>query len=295
MITTLIFFCQSALAQQSTTSLQGNISVHLEPDKTTYVTGELIYLDCTVVNQTDQTLEASLLRSDDGLKLLVQDATGEIVSGPPRGFRMGPTPTTEIGPKSSLVSTINLVRYGNGDEWTGSMRDFIPGLYAISATFMGVPSNTVKIKIVSRSPSQQNQHQRIVSLYRPKRVSDEEAVRTLRSLVVENPNSVYIPNMYWQMLFHLSYGDHAAQSESTALEFIEKFPDHGATGIALMYLNKAIQRQLSVPLRQSPSEDQQHLIESKLLRVKSRYPNRRIARLVDEEIDKARTWWAQLK
>jgi hypothetical protein len=264
------------------------ISLTLFSDKQTFVNGEMIYLEATVENLTSSPVEIPKFAGRSYRILQIVDMQGNPV--PYHDFRFDET-SARVPGKGRVIRDVSLIESGNGNNATGIARDFIPGRYRVWIEIGKIKSNILEITIAPRSSEEELVHRRLnedVVLFQDMKKAIAECFRLLN----EYPNSVFLPNIYWELITLLSFDRDAGGLSRVSLEFIRKFPNFGGLQVPVSYYRSGLERELGITRNGHPTSEQAMLISRKLNELKAAFIDSKVARYVDSELENARKEWS---
>lgn len=116
----------------SENSLAGKVEVKLHVNKTQFVSGEFIFIDCSIRNRVNRNLHIPEL--DDRYTerfLTIVDSENRRVRSGIIVHTIGGPPLEVLPSKGQLVKTFSLASYGNTDSFTGIVKNLKPGSYRV--------------------------------------------------------------------------------------------------------------------------------------------------------------------
>lgn len=263
-------------------NLQGKIKLELSADTNVFVWGEYIWVDVSIVNLLNQEVSVPDLRSH--ARIHITDEHGNRVQGPIiDAFMMVYVP---VPPKSSIAESFNVEHWNDKTEDSPGTR-LLPGTYSARAVLMDVSSNILRFKVVPPSPEQRLVAREIANKIRKWRPAAQR-IQDAKALLRQFPHTVYLSNIYYWLLVLLTMSDNPTERSDElvryALEYLEKFPNRGEAQVALSCYISGLRNKLGIERDQKATPQQWRIIESELQKIKSRFPDERIARYIEQTI-----------
>ncbi len=282
------------LTGQQKQPLSREVAITLSAGQTTFVSGELIFLEDTVHNKSGNTLRIPEPSQHYSLRVQVQDAQGHFVRcGPVVTRIVGSTPIISLLPNEKQIGVISLLDCVNTGNRTPPTSNLLPGEYKVWVEFNDVKSNVVKLRIVEPLPQDRVVQQQLQDL-RKGRVTPRNKIMALEKLLQSNTQDIYLRNIYeWLLGLYWMHPSLIEPRRLTrmCLEYFDKSPDFPGLYVPLYYYRSGLERGLNISRDSSPTTEQKRVIEKKLQELKAKYPTKRIARFVGKEIEKAKAEW----
>lgn len=280
--------------------LAGKVRVTLVAERTSYLTGEMIYMEAFVRNLTKQAVQVPVVQQlIYYLDLKVQDENGEFVRGPLVTILL-PVRKTTLGPLEERSCTISFAHYGNTGHLTRPHMDLRPGQYKVWLTYNDVRSNVIVLNILEPTGRDRVAYETLQ--YREGQ-TPEWRIQAYTDLLLSYGTGPYVHNIYYCLIS--AYFDlrdrtrvqepvaHPHQLIKLALEYFDRYPDYLGLRAPLFIYRRALEQTRGITRGQAPTADQAQAVERDLLQLKVKYPGKRIGRFVDEELAEARKDWAE--
>jgi len=283
------------LSSANTQDLSHKISITLTADRDSFFKWEDLWFEITVKNLLNEQITIPDPSEKGSLLLRVFDSKRQEI---PRGIiddHYGKPNQVTLPPRGMLTETISGI-YSN--DTTGRGRPgggLVVGGYQAQAFLGDIESNVFEFRIVEPPPEEQIVAQKIVDQL-VMFTRSEHAIRDAKLLLQQYPHSIYTPNIYSMLLIDLKSSNDPYQRTdelmSTALEFIQKFPNSGWAKTAIAAYVTGIRRKLGLEDRQRASTVQWASIENKLNELRNKYPHERLTRYIDQVIKSQKEWEA---
>jgi hypothetical protein len=290
-ISLFLLLYQSGVSENS---LVGKVEVKLHVNKTQFVSGEFIFIDCSLRNRVNRNLHIPELddRNTERFLTIVDSENRRVRSGIIVHTIGGP-PLEVLPSKGQLVKTFSLASYGNTDSFTGIVKNLKPGSYRVWIELGDVLSDTLQIQIVEPSAQDRLFAERLntrVSNYIEGTV--QAAVQEAEKLIRENPHSPYLWNAYFHLMSALQYSDDAnlnsRKLKQIAEQYIAQFPDFGGILHAVHFYVDGIMNGIGARHKRTLTSAEMSMIERELQGLKTRHPSARLARYIDQKINRLR-------
>lgn len=269
--------------------LAGKVEVKLHVNKVQFISGEFIFIDCTVRNLANRDLQIPRLdpRFSERFINLV-DSNGSQIHGGIVIDLFGEYPTEALPTGAEFIRTFSLVAYGTPGSFTGVVRNLKLGLYRVWVSLADVRSDTMEIQVVDPKPEDQLFSDRLNSrVTNHVKATVQIAIQEARDLIQSYPSSPYLPNAYFGLMSALQNSDNSLQNtvelKQVALEYMRRFADHGGVSDAIHFYALAVQNIIGARYKRTLSSSDVSAIETELQNIKTTVYSRRIQRCVDEE------------
>jgi hypothetical protein len=288
-ISLFLLLYQSGVSENS---LVGKVQVKLHVNKTQYVSGEAIFIDCSFRNLVNRDLHIPELddRKSERFLTIVDSENRRVRSGIIVHTIGGP-PLEVLPSKGQLVKTFSLASYGNTDSFTGIVKNLKPGSYRVWIELGDVLSDTLQIQIVEPSAQDRLFAERLNTLV-SNYMAVQAAVQEAEKLIRGNPHSPYLPNVYFDIMIALQYSDDAnlnsRKLKQIAEQYIAQFPDFGGIENAVHRYVDAIMNGMGARHKRTLTSAEMSMIERELQGLKTRHPSARLARYIDQKINRLR-------
>jgi len=222
-------------------TLEGKLSLSLTSSRLSFVAGEMIYLNAIIENTTDEILIIEDPIEYGVLRMRILDEKNTFVDRFVSDSRLpGLPPRATLRPHQKRNVQVDFKWFGNGSTMTGGVRDFLPGVYRVWVEYDGIKSNLVEIAIQGRSTAEEAIRLKIEHAVKLTTLNAEQAVRECQDLLKSEPSSLFTPNVYSLMLFYLHASGRYQEAMMAALDFIQRYPNHGAVEYAVNYYQKSL-------------------------------------------------------
>jgi hypothetical protein len=271
--------------------LAGKVRVTLVAERTSYLTGEMIYMEAFVRNLTKQAVQVPVVQQlIYYLDLKVQDENGEFVTAVPVVTLLLPVRKTTLGPLEERSCTISFAHYGNTGHQTCPHMDLRPGQYKVWLTYNDVRSNVIVLNILEPTGRDRVAYETLQ--YREGQ-TPEWRIQAYTDLLLSYGTGPYVHNIYYCLIG--AYFDLRDRTRviKLALEYFDRYPDYLGLRAPLLIYRSALEQTRGITRGQAPTADQAQAVERDLLQLKVKYPGKRIGRFVDEELAEARKDWAE--
>jgi hypothetical protein len=119
----------------------------------------------------------------------------------------------------------------------------------------------------------------------------EKAIDECKRLIREFQHSVYMPNVYALLMSHLEQAELFHEAKAVALEFIEKFPEHGVLERATDCYRRSVLAEYGVAQDALPSDVQLRMADNELRRLASKSKNPTLTYFIEDSIRRYKKWW----
>lgn len=268
--------------------LRGKISIQLAIEKKQLLEGENIYYELTIRNLVNREMRTPKL-SSGAFRIRVTDAQGKELSRAVilDGLEGGLADYMVLKAEEVIVKTVghNVTTGETARIAAGGL--IAAGTYRSQAILADVKSNLVEFHVVKPTGKDWEVAQKIDQLN--KFASWEQALEDAKSLVIQYPNTVYLPNIYTRLFIRLrASSDMRHRTDELmerAMECMRKLPNSGFATTALRFYVEGLSNKLGIETGAKPSPTQQQLIDDKLRELRETFTDTKVARYIDEKIN----------
>ncbi len=277
-----VLFPFHILRSEQIAGVNNTFRIELSAEKASFLRNELVFFMCMVENKSSQEIAISAPYVLGGLRVILVDEKGNPVY---RGGVIAHDDTkVKLTPKGKSVTAFELINLNFGQDIGPIGRVLRPGKYKIYATLDGSRSNEIEFTIVAAADRDKSFTDKLLNIERSQRVRGwdyQRAIRDLKKLIHNTPNSPYLKNAYWQMITLLAmYDKGGVELQTQSLELIHAFPNSPMVAFAIHYYKIGIVQEhrfggeLTAP--------QRNVVDQKLKNIRSQFVGTETIEFIDE-------------